>query len=215
MGYVIQEFLSHLINFHLIRNILLQFIIGRLQFGNGVLQLTGHFVKIIPQHIDLISRLALISCLEIKICHLTGKLGQLRNRLGQPSGHRHHTHSAYNNNDNSYKEIKFIGNVRTLLNAFQGTSNQEIIAIVKLSPAFHIVHSHKTIVHLLNHAVICFFQGFALAVVHIQVTGIAEKQLASQLILIFRPAQIPGVVLVDQYPGQIVSGAGLDNFRGQ
>ena len=215
MGNVIQKFLSHFIDLYFILNVFLQFIVGRFQLGNGVLQLAGHFVKIISQHIDLIACFAFISGLKIKICHLTGKLRQFGNRSGQLSGYCHNTHSTYNNNDNSYKEIKLIGNICTFLDTFQRASDQEIIAVVKLSPALYIIHANETVMYLLNHTVICLFQNCAFSVIHIKITCIAKKQLASKLIFILRPAQIFRIILIDNHPGQIIPGAFLNDLRRQ
>ena len=178
-------------------------------------QLAGHFVKIITKYVDLITSFTFIPCFKIKICHLAGQLCQLGNWSGQPSGNCHDTHSTYNNNDNSYKEKEFIGDICTLTDTFQWTSDQEIIAVVKFSPALHIIHSDEAVMYLLNHTVIRFFQDFSRTIVRIKVAGIAEEQFASQLILVFRPAKIFGVILIDQHPGQIVSGTCLDDLRWQ
>ena len=215
MGNIIQKLFSHFIDFHLIFNILLQLIVCRFQLGNSMLQLTGHLVKIISQHINFIAGLAFISGFKIKICHLTGKLRQRGNRSGQLSGYCHNTHSTYNNNDNSYKEIKLIGNICAFLDTFQRASDQEIIAVVKLSPALYIIHANETVMYLLNHTVICLFQNCAFSVIHIKITGIAKKQLASQLIFILRPAQIFRIILIDNHPGQIIPGAFLNDLRRQ
>ena len=66
MGNIIQKLFSHFIDFHLILNILLQLIVCRFQLGNGMLQLTGHLVKIISQHINFIPGLAFISGFKIQ-----------------------------------------------------------------------------------------------------------------------------------------------------
>ena len=123
MGNIIQELFSHFVNLDLVCNILLQFIVGRFQLGNGLFQLSRHFIEIIAQLIDLISCLAGIPGFKIQICHFSGKLRQLRNWLGNPSGHCHNAHSTYNNNDNSYEEIEFVGNICTFPNTFQRTSD--------------------------------------------------------------------------------------------
>ena len=78
--------------------------------------------------------------------------------------------------------------------------------IIQLSPTFHIIHSRKPVVGLLNRIVVAFFQSPALISVLIQIVDIA-KQFALKHFFIFAPGKPAGIAAVDDDPGKIVSGA--------
>ena len=175
MGNIIQKFPAHLIDPDLTFDILLKLVIGGFQLGDRLFQLFRHTVKILSQHVDLVSGMTFIFRVKIKIAHFSGKQSQFADRFCNSLGYDPECQTAYENNRNSHIQIKTVGYRHALTNTFQRGTDKKIIFIADGTPALHIIHIGKTIAYLLNDIGICLLQSLLPAFVLIQLINITNQ----------------------------------------
>ena len=125
MGHVGYEILTHLIDLDLFLDVLLQLRVGRSQLTDGLLQRIGQTVHAVPQHTNLILRLACVFGIEIQIGHLLRQIRKLENRGGDLFRGKVDKHTSHKQRRDSHVCQETVGQIHALPDTGQRRRHQK------------------------------------------------------------------------------------------
>ena len=152
--------------------------------------------------------MTLVFRFKIQVTHLRRKKRQFTDRTCDALRHKPDYKTTDDNDRNADIEIEFIGYGNALPNAFQRCTNQEITAVIHLTPAFHVFHAGKAVTHLLDHIIIILLNHFCMIFLLIKIIHIPYKS-CFQKILVTSYRTYGLSVCSDHDPGQVILGTVL------
>ena len=141
MGYVGNEFLSHLVDPCLLLNILLKLVIDRFQLTDGLPETHGQRIHVLSQDPDLciLPFFRFIPGVKIQLGHFFRKTGKLVNGAREPSCHKIDHDPADQYGKDAHIGQKPVGEHGTLADTGKrGAHNESCAVIRKKAPAFQI-----------------------------------------------------------------------------
>ena len=139
MRYIRQKLLAHLIDFFLLLNILLQLVIGCLQFRNGLFQGCRQLIDILSQQIYLIVGTSRILRLKIQMHHFFRYSVQFQNGFRNLTGYKPCDNTACQSRQHTDICQKTIGNFHAFPNAFHRRTHDKRNAGIQPSVHLHIL----------------------------------------------------------------------------
>ena len=137
-----------------------QFIVGRFQLGNGLLQRFGQFVDILAQIGNLGPARPLVFGAEIQLFHTCGNLRQFTDGPCDGAGQDHGHDRTDGCNDQAHPQEEAVGQGRAVMYALQRRPQQEIAAVLQAAPHFQGLLGSLAVQNDIQHIIVLILDRF-------------------------------------------------------